>query len=134
MSCIDLKVPIKLLEGGTFSKGFIIQTGALLIPINMLGYTADFAIRAKISDLVALISGSAITSPWTADGVTGIYFDPDILGRFVLYINDEDTRSLCADHKEIKGSYDIFLYNPAGEAEYKIYGTCNILPAVTRWA
>jgi hypothetical protein len=133
MSCVAVKIGIKVIEGGTFSKEFLWETGNPAVAVNLTGFTAKFAIREKLTDGVALIDGVDVTDPWTADGDTGVYFNPLVTGRFMLYLNDGDVQSLCARHADIVGVYDVFLYSPAGEAVFKLYGPCKIPASVTRW-
>ena len=134
MSCVEAKVNIRVVEGGTFSKEFLWETGSPAVAVDLSGYTALFAIREKLSDTAALVEGEEVATPWAADGDTGVYFDPVVTGQFMLYLNDEDVQALCTRHADIVGVYDLFLYSPAGEAVLKIYGTCKIPAAVTRWA
>jgi hypothetical protein len=134
MSCVEAKVNIRVIEGGTFSKEFLWESGDPAEAVDLDGYTAKFTIREKMTNTTALVEGEEVDTPWAADGDTGIYFDSVITGKFLFYLNDEDVQSLCARHADIVGVYDLFLYSPAGEAVLKIYGTCKIPAAVTRWA
>lgn len=134
MGCVDAKVNIRVIEGGTFRREFLWETGDPPVAVDLTGFTAKFAIREKLTDVAALVSGTESLVPWVADGDTGVYFDPLVTGAFALYLNDADVQSLCARHSDITGVYDMFLYSPAGEAVFKIYGSCKIPAAVTRWA
>jgi hypothetical protein len=133
MGCVAVKVNIIIYEGGTFYKEFLWETGSPAEAVDLAGYTAKFAIREKLTDTTTLVEGEEVVTPWVADGDTGIYFDPAVDGRFIFYLNDEDVQALCSRHVDITGVYDVFLYSPAGEAVFKLYGTCKIPASVTRW-
>ena len=64
----------------------------------------------------------------------GVYLDEPELGFYRIYINDADTLGLCAQHKDVVGIYNLFLYTPAGEAVFRQYGPAAILAACARAA
>jgi hypothetical protein len=135
--CIQANIPITIVEGGTFNKIFQWKTGDPALPVDLTGYTAHMQVRAKIKDTTVLLDVDFIDEPWEADGDTGIYFfddeyDPDDTGKWRIYLKDDDTLGLCEAHKDITGVYDLFLYNPSGEAVLKQYGVATIVAAVTR--
>jgi len=134
MGCVAAKINIVLYQDCTFSKEFWWEVGDPAAAVDLTGYTAKFAIREKLADTTALVEGTNSAVPWEADGDTGVYFDPLVTGKFKLYLNDGDVQAMCARHASIVGVYDVFLYSPAGEAVFKLYGTCKIPAAVTRWA
>jgi hypothetical protein len=141
MKCIAANVDITIIEGGTFDKSFQWKTGDPAVPVNLTGYTANMQIRSKIKNDTVLLEVPHKREAWTPDGDTGIYFyndeydteyDAEDIGKWRIYLRDNDTLGLCDTHKEIVGAYDLFLYNPSGEAVLKQYGVATITPAVTR--
>lgn len=132
MTCKVTKIPLVIYESGTFDQTFQWKTGDPLVVVDLTGFTAKFTFRVKLTDIIVLLSGIQQTGPWSADGLSGIYFDEAFSGKYRFYINDEDTLGLCAEHKDINGVYDLFLYSPAGESVLKQYGTAKIVAASTR--
>jgi hypothetical protein len=140
MSCIRANIPITIIEGGTFNKTFQWKTGTPSLPVDLTGYTAHMQVRAKIKDVSPLLIVDSVLAAWSPDCNTGIYFyndeyeehDPDDVGKWRVYIKDEDTKDLCSSHKDISGVYDLFLYSPSGEALLQVYGVAAIIAAVTR--
>ncbi len=140
MQCIRVNIPITVVEGGTFDKTFQWKTGDPPLPVDLTGYSAHMQIRAKLKDTVSLLDVNHKNETWYADGDTGIYFyndeydeyDADDIGKWRVYLRDNDTLGLCTKHKDIIGVYDLFLYNPLGEAVMQLYGIATIVAAVTR--
>ena len=138
--CIRANIDITIVEGGTFNKTFQWKTGDPALPVDLTGYSAHMQVRAKIKDTTVLLDVDHQLLAWTADGPTGIYFyndeydeyDAEDFGKWRIYLKDNDTQGLCANHKNIEGVYDLFLYNPSREAVLQQYGTANIIAAVTR--
>jgi hypothetical protein len=132
MGCIAVNAPITIYEGGTFDQTYQWKTGDPAEAVDLSEYTAKMMARAKMTDIEPLISIETGTSPWDEDGDSGIYLDAGDEGKYQIYINDEDTANLCAQHKDILGVYDLFLYSPGGEALLKQYGVCTFVAASTR--
>jgi hypothetical protein len=136
--CIRANIDITIVEGGTFNKTFQWKIGDPALPVDLTGYSARMQIRSKLKDTDSLLDAEFNEESWTADGDTGIYFystedeyDED-MGKWRIYLRDDDTQGLCANHKDIIGVYDLFLYSPAGEAVLQQYGTATICASVTR--
>jgi hypothetical protein len=136
MSCIRANVNITIVEGGTFNKVFQWKTGTPLTPVDLTDYTARMQVRAKVKDEDPLLDVIFKETTWEADADTGIYLaqtaDPDDNGKFRVYLKDDDTKGLCASHKDISGFYDLFLYNADEEAVFQMYGSASIIASVTR--
>lgn len=137
MQCIRANIPITIVEGGTFDKIFQWKTGDPVLPVDLKGYSAHMQIRAKLKDPVILLDVDYKEEEWTPDGDTGIYFyndeyDTEDTGKWKVYLRDNDTFGLCANHKDIAGVYDLFLYNYSKEAVLQLYGVATIIAAVTR--
>jgi len=135
MSCVEANIPITILEGGTFDKSYLWKTGNPAVAVDLTGYTAKMMIRAKLADATPLLSVPLGTVPWVADADTGIYIyaqTGEDIGKYRIYLKDDDTLGMCAGHKDINGVYDLFLYTFAGEAVLKQYGAATIKAAVTR--
>lgn len=136
MSCIRANVNITIVEGGTFNKVFQWKTGTPLTPVDLADYTARMQVRAKVKDEDPLLDVTFKDVAWEADADTGVYLaqtlDPEDNGKFRVYLKDDDTKGICASHKDISGFYDLFLYNPDGEAVFQMYGTASLVAAVTR--
>ena len=132
MGCIAAKINLTIYEGGTFDKEFQWKTGDPLTAVDLTGYIARLTIRDDITDSVAILSLMHQTGPWTADIASGIYLDDADEGKYRIYINDEDSESICPDHVNIDGVYDLFLESPDGESVLKQYGSAKLIAAVTR--
>jgi hypothetical protein len=137
MKCIEANVNIIVIEGGTFDRTYQWKTGVPPVPVDLEGFSAHMQIRAKLKDIDILLDVPFQDKEWEPDGDTGIYipeadeYDDD-LGKFRIYLRDNDTAGLCLAHKDIIGVYDLFLYNSYEEAILKLYGTATIQAAVTR--
>ena len=138
-TCIQALIPITIVEGGTFNRIFQWKTGDPAIPVNLSGYTASMQIRAKLKDTESLLDVPFQEGDWTPDGDSGIYipaaddeYDEEDVGKYRIYLKDDDTLGLCSAHKDISGVYDLFLYSSEGEAVLKQYGVATIVAAVTR--
>jgi hypothetical protein len=132
MGCIAVNAPITIYEGGTYDQTFQWKTGETPEAVDLTGFTAELMARAKITDAAPLISIETVLDPWEADGDSGIYFDDGAEGKYRVYLNDEDAAGLCATHKDIPGSYDLFLTSPAGETVLKQYGVCTFVASNVR--
>jgi len=141
MKCIAANIDIVILEGGTFDKTYQWKTGDPAVAVDLTGYTANMQIRLKTKSETVLLEVPYQQQAWTADGDTGIYiyndeyddeYSSDDIGKWRIYLRDNDTLGLCEAHKTIIGAYDLFLYNPSGESVLKQYGIATITPAVTR--
>jgi len=137
MSCVRANVDIMIVEGGTFDKTFQWKTGDPPIAVDLSGYSAKMQVRAKLKDEEALLSIESSEDVWVPDAKSGIFFydgiaNPDDLGKWRIYITDEDSSGLCDAHKDIEGVYDCFLYNQEGEAVLQLYGKATLVAAVTR--
>jgi hypothetical protein len=136
MNCVPYNFDIEIQEGGTYDK---VHRWSIVddapVPIN--GFTALFTGRKKLTDDVVLLSFTHSSVPWVADGDSGIYIlddgvDPDLIGEYRIYIKDNDTLGLCANHKDITGVYNMFLYNTLGEAVVRQYGIMTIKASTVR--
>ncbi len=132
MGCIAVDIPITIYEGGTFDRIFQWKSGETPESVNLTGYTGKMMARSKITDADPLVSIETALANWEADGDSGIYFDDAADGKYRVYINDEDAASLCEQHLNITGVYDMFLYSPDGESVLKQYGVCTFIAANTR--
>lgn len=137
MNCVEAEIDITILEGGTFDKIYQWKTGDPAVAVDLTGFTAEMQIRSKVKSTTSLLTVNSQSSVWEADAASGIYFSdgvavPDDLGKYRIYIKDEDTLGLCLTNKDIEGAYDLFLYNADGEAVLKHYGIATIKAAVTR--
>mgnify|MGYP001499081249 CR=1 FL=1 len=137
MSCIRANVPITIVEGGTFNKTYQWKTGDPSLPVDLTGYSAHMMVRAKLKDVVPLLDIPFDDGVWEADGDSGIYlYDgvsvPADKGKWRVYLKDDDTEGICANHKDIEGVYDLFLYNSEDEAVVQIYGVATLIASVTR--
>jgi len=132
MQCLEANIPITIVEGGTFDKSFQWKTGDPLAVVDLTDYTARMQVRAKLRDTITLLDIETATEVWAADGNSGIYITEGVNSMWQIYIKDDDTLGMCASHKDIAGVYDLFLYNPAGEAVLKQYGVATIVAVVTR--
>ena len=132
MGCIAVNVPITIYEAGTFDQSFQWKTGEPAIEVDLTDYMAKMTIRAKLTDAAPLISIETADAIWEADGDSAIYLEDASTGQYRVYINDEDTTGLCAAHKDITGTYDLFLYSPAGESVLKQYGVCTLIASNVR--
>jgi hypothetical protein len=130
MGLVAAVVNITIYENGTFNEDYIWESGDPPEAVDLTGFSAKFTVRAEPTGAV-LISGTDETGPWAPDADTGIYFDEEEQGGFKLYINDADSSAICADHEDIEGVYDIFLYSADGEAVFKQYGKATLKFAVT---
>ena len=132
MGCVAAKINLKIYEGGTFDQTFRWSTGLPSVVVDLTGYTAKFSIRKALPDVSPLFACETSVIPWAADVASGIYIDAPESGEFRIYINDDDTEGLCAQHADLTCVYDLFLHNPAGEVLLKQYGSVKIKAAVTR--
>jgi hypothetical protein len=129
MSCYNFSYAITITEGGTFNQKFQWKSGDPLTPVDITGYTSKMQIRAKLTDATPLIAIPHMLSDWEPGGETGFYLDTPESGIYRVYMNDADTLGLCAQHKDIVGVYNLFLYSPVGEAVLRLCGTATILAA-----
>ena len=86
-------------------------------------------IRSKITD------ANPILTLTTENG--GIIIESPTEGKFSIHIADEVSANICADHKDIRGVYDLKLVapdQPTGDGTMLLYGECYIVAAVTRGA
>ena len=132
MGCIAAKIPIIIYEGGTFDKSFIWKSGNPPEQVDLTGYTARMAVRVNNTDATPLISLTEKTEEWVPDGDSGIYISEGGTGEYRIYINDEDTSGICAEHVDIDGVYDLFLETSEGESVLKLYGKAKLIAAVAR--
>jgi len=139
MKCIQANIDITIVEGGTFDSIYQWKTGDPSVAVDLTGYSADMQVRAKIKSEEVLLNIEFQETSWVADGLTGIYFatnddeyDEEDVGKYRIYVKDDDTLGLCVAHKDIIGVYDLFLYNALDEAVLKQYGIATIKAAVTR--
>ena len=131
MQCALYHYDITMQEGGTYDKWFKWSAGGVVV--SLAGITAHMQIRKKIKDTDVLLNVPFVSTPWIADGTTGIYLmDVGTDDRYRIYIKDNDSLGLCSEHKNIIGVYDLFLYNSDEESILKQYGSITITAAVTR--
>jgi hypothetical protein len=134
---IRANVNITIVEGGTFNKTFQWKSGDPSVAVDLTEYEGNMQVRAKVKSEEVLIEVPFQAEAWVADGLTGVYiYDSNEvlgdLGKFRVYIKDEDTAGVCALHKDIVGAYDCFLTTSEGETVLQLYGTATIIAAVTR--
>jgi hypothetical protein len=130
-ACVFYNKDITIHEGATYDKWFRWLVNS--VQVSLVGVTGNMQIRKRITDDTALLTIPFSMSPWVEDGDTGIYIqDVGVDDRYRIYIRDNDSVGICALHKNITGTYDLFLYNPFGESILKQYGVANIIAAVTR--
>ena len=132
---IRANIDITIVEGGTYDKTFQWKSGDPAVGVDLSGWSGSMMIRAKKTDATPLLTVPFSETAWVADGVTGIYIPTqsgEDIGKYRIYLNDADTLGMCAAHKDVTGTYDLFLYNLAGEALYQQYGVATIYAAVTR--
>jgi len=132
MSCIPHNYDIEIHEGATFNKEFrwSITGGSR---VSLAGVTGAMQVRKKLTDTDPLLDIPFVAEVWQPDGSTGIYVYGDGSDdHYTIYIKDDDSMGMCANHKTINGVYDLFLYNASGESILKQYGDATIYPAVTR--
>lgn len=129
MNCVPVEVPIIIYQGGTFDKSYSLKTGVApdLVDIVLTDFTGSGAIKDKLKSEVPLLELPFQNSIWEADGPTGIYVNSL---EWRIYINNEDTSTLCADKKNIVGVYNVFLSNSVGEAVFKQFGEAVIVASV----
>jgi hypothetical protein len=132
MTCIAVDVPITIYESGTFDQTFQWKTGDPAVEVDLTGFSAKMIVRAKITDTAALITIEESLGPWVADGDSAVYLDEADEGKYRVYVNDTDTTGICALHKNLISSYDLFLTSPAGESVFKQYGVANLVAANVR--
>ena len=132
MGCVAVNVDITIYERGTYSQIFQWKIGDPDTPVDLIGYSAVFTVREKIKSEASLLSLTQSDIPWSADGLSGIYFDEASDGKYKLYINDVDTQPLCPLYKDVDGVYDLFLTNVSGGVVLKQYGICHMKASVTR--
>jgi hypothetical protein len=133
MNCVEVNIDITIVQGGTFSKQIIWETGDPPSPVNLTGYSAKMTVRKKIADETAILSLESKSGSLSNDSDSGIYFHSDASdGTYTIYIKDDDTKVLCPDHKNIPAVYDLFLTTPDGETVLRQYGSCTIKAAITR--
>lgn len=132
MTCIAVYVPITIYESGTFDQTFQWKTGDPAVAVDLTGYSAKMIVRAKITDVTALVTIVESLGPWAADGDSAVYLDDADEGKYRVYVNDTDTTGLCAAHKDLSASYDLILTSPAGEAVLKQCGIATIIASNVR--
>lgn len=137
MNCVTHVVDLVMEEGCTFDKWFRWKVGTSYVPID--DYTAVMHCRKKIKDAVPLLTLPTIAVPWAADGDSGIYIlddgvDADLVGKYQIYVNNEDLTGICLDHKDIdEGIYMLTLQTAAGEVVLKQHGSL-IIHAAGLWS
>ena len=136
MNCIPYNYDITIQEGGTYDKMFKWSVG--ITPVSLVGFIGKMQGRKKLTDTETLVNLPSIIVPWVADGNSGIYIlddgiTPDLAGTYRMYIKDDYTQGLCANHKDIIGVYDLYLYNSSHEAVLRQYGIMTIEASATRW-
>lgn len=134
-TCITAKVNITVIEGGTFDRSWQWKKrdeDGNPVAVDLTGYTARMQLRAAIGDADPLLDLELAEDPWTEDGPSAVYLDDAEDGTYRVYVNDEDSSGLCASHRDIEGTYNIFLYSPEGEAVFKQYGKGKVVAAVAR--
>jgi hypothetical protein len=119
------KVDIKIYENGSYRKTF--QWKVSGVPVDITGYSGLMQIREKLT------SSSPILTLTTANG--GVTIVDSTNGIFAITIKDEVSASICAEHKDIKGVYDLKLSGPdqpTDDGTMLLYGECYIVAAVSR--
>lgn len=130
-SCVLYNKDITIHEGATYDKWFRWLVDG--VQVSLIGVTGNMQIRKKITDDLSLLDIPFVATSWVADGDTGIYLqDVGVDDRYRIYIKDNDSLGICTTHKNIIGTYNLFLYNSDNESILKQYGIANIIAAVAR--
>ena len=133
MSCYNFLCPIIITEGGTHNQQYRWSSVDPLVPVDLTGYMSLTQVRLKLTDEEPLIDFPHMIDHWVEDGVTGLYLDVDpSTGIYRMYLNDDDAWELCAQHKDLIGVYNLFLYSPGGEAVLRQYGPVSLLASSAR--
>lgn len=131
MSSATCQYDLTIHEGATYDKWFRWKINDVIV--SLLDVTGIMQVRKKVTDESPILDLPFIDIPWVADGASGIYImDVGVDDRYRIYINNEDSMGICATHKDIIGTYNLFLYNVEGEAILKQYGIANLIAAVAR--
>ena len=130
MSCVVAEFNITIHEGTTYDENFRWKVDDVLV--SLLGITGTMQVRKKITDETPILDLPFVSDEWVADGASGIYLmDVGVDDRYRIYINNEDSAGICASHRDIIGTYNLFLFKD-GEVVLKQYGIANLLAAVKR--
>jgi hypothetical protein len=129
MNCVTHTVNLVIEAGGTLDKDFRWKYADVYSHIH--GFTGTFIGKKKYTSEENLFSLVSINTPWVADGESGIYIlddnsDPNLFGKYKLYMKDDLTKTLCESRKTIIGVYDVFLLNDLGESVLRQTGTLTI--------
>lgn len=118
-------------EGVTYDKWFQWKIDGVVR--SLVGVTGTMQVRKKVNDLVVILNLPFVATPWVEDGTSGIYIeDAGVDDRYRIYINNEDATGICASHKDIQGTYNLFLLSQEGETILKQYGVADLIAAVIR--
>jgi len=130
MGCTLYPYTMTIHEGTTYDKWF--RWKITDVVVSLVGVTGIMQVRKKIADDVPILDLPYVADAWVADGASGIYImDVGVDDRYRVYINNEDSTGICSSHKDIIGTYNLFLYKD-GEAILKQYGVANLIAAVAR--
>lgn len=133
---VRANIPLAIVEGGTYNKTFQWKTGNPASAVDLDGFTARMQIRSTLRSEDVLLDMPFIADPWVADGETGLYiYDqsvPEDIGKYRIYIRDNDSLGLCTTHRDISAVYDLFLVSADNESVLQQYGTVTIYAAATR--
>ncbi len=122
---------ITIHENATYDKFFQWKINDVIVSLE--GVTGYMQVRKKITDDLPILDLPFVATPWIADGDSGIYMeDVGVDDRYRIYINNEDSDGICATHKDIIGTYNLFLENASGECILKQYGEASLIAAVAR--
>lgn len=106
-------------QGTTFSEKVVWKTGALKIPVDLTGCTANAQIREKIGSDSILLELSTVNGGIILGGITG---------EIEFYLPPIITNDISWKH----GVYDMKIYFPNGKIIKKLYGSVTITQTVTQ--
>lgn len=133
---VRASISLEIVEGGTCNNTYLWKSGDPALPVDLTGYTGHMQIRKRVGSDTVILEVDFQAAAWAADGDTGIYIydqtTPADVGKYRIYLKDDDTEGLCTNHKDIQAVYDLFLYNASNESVLQQYGVAAIVASVTR--
>jgi hypothetical protein len=115
---------LTILEGGRLQQPFVWKADG--VAVDLTGYTAAMTVRAALADTTPLLEYS------TEGGVLVIADQVTDPGKITIDAPSVTTEGICAEHRDLKGVYDLLLSDAAGRPALLIYGTAFIKAAVHR--
>ena len=130
-SCLNVSpnIDLTIYERGTFDVDIVWSTGTVAspTPVDITGYSGVMKVKLKYSDVTPIFNLTTQSIAWVVDGPTGLYITSPSLGKFKLYINNNDTIGICPSHKDLVGVYNVFLTSGSGETVYRQSGAANLI-------